>query len=115
MQDGGGTAGIDAAPGIGAAVTVRFVSGHAPVVVPAETHLAEHLDARNSPVLFGCRTGICATCLSHVEPLPGGEIAPPSDDEREVLDIHAPGDPTARLLCQLRLRCDVRIDPIRGR
>ncbi|MBC6436085.1 2Fe-2S iron-sulfur cluster binding domain-containing protein, partial [Nostoc sp. HG1] len=29
-------------------------------------NLSEHLTIQNSPVLFGCRTGICGTCLVEV-------------------------------------------------
>ncbi|MEL6495801.1 MAG: 2Fe-2S iron-sulfur cluster-binding protein, partial [Cyanobacteria bacterium J06623_7] len=30
-------------------------------------NLAEHLTVENSPILFGCRTGICGTCLVIIE------------------------------------------------
>ncbi len=75
------------------------------VPVPAGHGLAEHLSVRNSPVLFGCRTGICGTCLSRIE----GEALPPDAGEREMLDIYAPGLPDARLLCQVRLTGDVTV------
>lgn len=79
---------------------VCFADGaFAPVEIPEGVGLAERLTVRNSPVLFGCRTGICGTCLSRVH----GEIAPPEADEREMLDLLAPGVADARLLCQLRL------------
>ncbi len=67
--------------------------------------LSEHLTIQNSPVLFGCRTGICGTCL--VEVL--GEIAPPTQDEQELLDAIAPHHSTARLACQLTLTADLEI------
>jgi ferredoxin len=63
--------------------------------------LVEVLTPRNSPVLFGCRTGLCGTCLVRVV---GGERGQPCSDELEILDIFAPGDPVARLCCQLRAR-----------
>lgn len=86
--------------------TVHFPgTAHAPVTLPDGARLSEHLDAAGSPLLFGCRTGICATCLVTVS----GAVDPPDDDEREVLDIFAPDDPGARLACQLRCRGDVRI------
>jgi ferredoxin len=87
-------------------VTVRFADGRfPPVEVPAGAELALHLDLARAPVLFGCRTGLCGTCVSVVE----GDVPPPSDAEREVLDIEAPDEPGARLLCQLRPHADVTI------
>lgn len=80
-------------------VRVRFADGRfPPVEVPAGAELALHLDVAGAPVLFGCRTGLCGTCACVVE----GDLPPPSPAEREVLDIEAPDEPTARLLCQLR-------------
>jgi ferredoxin len=90
-------------------VTVSFDPGHAPVRLPRHTPLAEALDVTNSPLLFGCRTGACGTCMIEVEP--AGALPPPSDDERELLEIFAPGDPKARLACQLDLACDLRCRP----
>ncbi len=68
-----------------------------PLKVNAHCCLAESLTVKNSPILFGCRTGICGTCLVLVQ----GEVPPPSDQEREVLEVLAPGVPQARLACQL--------------
>lgn len=70
--------------------------------------LTLHLTASNSPALFGCREGICGTCLSRVAVI-AGELDPPSAHERESLDVYAPDDPGARLLCQLRLTADIAI------
>ena len=93
------------------AYRVEFRSGHAPVVLERGAELSERLTPENSPVLFGCRTGICATCLVRVEPL-SGELPGPGPDEAELLRIVAASDPKARLACQLKLRCDIRIEPI---
>jgi ferredoxin len=68
-------------------------------------NLSEHLTIQNSPVLFGCRTGICGTCLVEVI----GEIPPPQADEQEMLDTLAPNNPNARLACQLDLTTNVQI------
>ena len=84
---------------------VTFFDRDEAVGVPLGEGLAEHLSVRNSPVLFGCRTGICGTCLSRVR----GAVAPPDEGEQEMLDILAPGDPEARLLCQLRRTGDVAV------
>ncbi|PKL79142.1 MAG: ferredoxin [Candidatus Melainabacteria bacterium HGW-Melainabacteria-1] len=73
--------------------------------------LSEVLDVLNSPVLFGCRTGICATCLVRVHA--GMENLPPADEnEQEVLEIYAEDQPDCRLACQLKLRGDVTLEYI---
>ncbi|WP_334848454.1 2Fe-2S iron-sulfur cluster-binding protein [Nostoc sp.] len=59
--------------------------------------MSEHLTIQNSPVLFGCRTGICGTCLVEVI----GDILPPQPDEHEMLETLAANYPYARLACQL--------------
>lgn len=67
--------------------------------------LSEHLTVQNSPVLFGCRTGICGTCLVVIK----GDIPPPSAEEKEILEILAPGNDQARLACQVDLIDDIEI------
>lgn len=78
-----------------------------PVTLEVGSNLSECLTATNSPLLFGCRTGICATCLCEVE----GEVEPPDEDEQEIVEIWADGDPKARLACQLKCTGDVHIRP----
>jgi len=82
---------------------------HAPVSVPAGKTLAEDLHIRNSPVLFGCRTGVCGTCVVSVSRGSEG-LAPPDDDEREILELYGEGVPHARLACQIDVQCDLTID-----
>ena len=89
---------------------VRFLpETHAPIELPRGAVLSEHLDIGNSPLLFGCRTGICGTCLIEVEAEENGALAPPSADEQELLDLLAPDRPRARLACQLALTADLAI------
>jgi ferredoxin len=79
---------------------IEFSNGAAIEVNEGEK-LSESLDVTNSPILFGCRTGICATCL--VEVIEGMENLPPiSEDEEEVLEIYADQE-NCRLSCQLHL------------
>ena len=68
-------------------------------------NLAEYLTVENSPILFGCRTGICGTCLVIIE----GDIPPPSEEEKELLEILAPENPKARLACQIQLTKDIQV------
>jgi ferredoxin len=70
--------------------------------------LSEILNVTNSPVLFGCRTGICGTCLVTVT----GTVPPPNSEEQELLDILAPDTPNARLACQLCVTHDITIQKL---
>jgi ferredoxin len=60
--------------------------------------------------LFGCRTGICGTCLLRLE-CSDGALPPPSVEEQELLDMLAPGDTQARLGCQIKLTSDIKVAP----
>ena len=86
-----------------------FDSG-APVEVEAVpgTRLVDLCDERNAPVPFSCRSASCGTC--RVDVLEGASLlAPPSDEELDVLDIF--GDDPARR----RLACQARVVGVAGR
>ena len=91
---------------------VAFKSGHAPIRIDAEASLSDILTCANSPVLFGCRTGICGTCIARVD-AKGGILPPPSEDEKDVLSLLCPNEPKARLACQIKLSADLTIEPIK--
>lgn len=76
-----------------------------PITLQPHQNLSEHLTIQNSPVLFGCRTGICGTCLVKVI----GDIPAAKADEQELLDTLAPSVPNARLACQIDLTVNVEI------
>ncbi|PIQ24721.1 ferredoxin [bacterium (Candidatus Blackallbacteria) CG17_big_fil_post_rev_8_21_14_2_50_48_46] len=83
-------------------------SGGESIEVNEGEFLSESLDVTNSPILFGCRTGICATCL--VEVLEGTENLPPlGEEEAEVLEIYAERE-HCRLSCQLKLSGPVKLN-----
>jgi ferredoxin len=95
------------------AFLVRFGrTRHGAVALPRGASLAEHLTVDNSPLLFGCRTGICGTCVVRVRVLGTTPLAPPGDEEAELLQIICPGEPQARLACQLRLTTDIDVAPL---
>lgn len=85
-------------------------TGFDPVELAEGVFLSEALDAVRSPLLFGCRTGICGTCL--VEVVPEDDLPPPDADEQELLDVLAPDNPHARLACQLRATIPMAIVPL---
>ena len=92
--------------------TVSFgTTGKAPKRILEGTNLSESLDIRDSPLLFGCRTGICGTCSSKVVVL-RGKLAPASPEERETSLAVCPEEPEARLACQLKLTADIDIVPV---
>lgn len=84
-------------------------ASHPPVRLPYGALLSEHLSVENSPLLFGCRTGICGTCLIEVEAATNGELGEPAADELELLEIIAPENQRARLACQIAMRADLCI------
>lgn len=85
---------------------IRFTqSNYQPITLEKHEKLSEYLTIQNSPVLFGCRTGICGTCLVIIK----GDIPPPTPEEKEILEIFAPGNQQARLACQIDLTNDIEI------
>lgn len=94
--------------------TVSFPeTTHDSVVLSCESNLSEELTAINSPVLFGCRSGICGTCLVEIQQ--GYKALPPPDAaEQEALEIYAPGNAKARLACQVRLTADISLKKIKS-
>ncbi len=84
--------------------TVSFDgSEHAAIDLAEGAPLSEHLTIVNSPILFGCRTGLCGTCACV---LVSGNIPGPDEDEQEVLDLQPPVA-GLRLACQIRLMDDI--------
>ena len=73
------------------------------------SELSKVLDAKNSPLLFGCRTGICGTCL--VEVLEGDEKSRESSgDEKELLEILCDDQSKSyRLACQMTCNQNLKL------
>ena len=91
-------------------VCISFASGDvAPVHVAPGAALAEVLDRPESPVFFGCKTGNCGTCLIEVSDASLSQLPEPTAEERDWLETLAPGNPRARLACQLSAVCDLEI------
>src|SRR5262245_62321125 len=74
--------------------------------------LSEVLNEDNSPLLFGCRRGLCGTCLIEVEATGGARPDPPTPEEAESLSLFAPDNPRARLACQIHICADMRISKL---
>ncbi len=82
-----------------------------PVELPDEACLSEHLTVQNSPILFGCRIGICGTCLVEVvsqkDPL-----TKRTENEKEFLDAMLPDRKECRLACQVNINTDIKLKKI---
>lgn len=81
----------------------------APVELEPGVELFDALDGPHSPVFFGCKSGNCGTCLIQLSEESFQSMPPPSEEERDLLDAFAPGKPFARLACQVRVSCDLKI------
>lgn len=82
-----------------------------PVELKDGDNLSEKLTIHNSPILFGCRIGICGTCAVEVletdSPLPER-----TRDEKEFLENMAPGQEKVRLACQIKIHTNMKIRKI---
>lgn len=71
-------------------------------------NLSEKLTIHNSPILFGCRIGICGTCAVEIvdseKPLHDR-----THDEKEFLGVMAPGRDDVRLACQININTNIKI------
>jgi ferredoxin len=91
------------------ACRVEFENSDKPAVELKEgDNLAEKLTIHNSPILFGCRIGICGTCAVEVlhEDQPLHER---TYDEKEFLGTMAPGRDSVRLACQIKINTNIKI------
>lgn len=89
--------------------TLRFpATNWKTVAVDPQQSLSTQLTLHNSPILFGCRTGICGTCLVSAI----GNMVPPDAAEQEVLEILAPHCSTARLACQIQPLGDLSLSTL---
>lgn len=92
-------------------VTITFPnSNKPPVSILPTASLFIALTLENSPILFACRTGICGTCLVRAT----GDMAPPTAEEQEVLELLAPNSPNARLACQIQPTGDLSLSPLKS-
>jgi ferredoxin len=80
-----------------------------PVKLEAGTCLSENLTLENSPILFGCRIGICGTCTIDVVENTGEQLHPRTPEESEYLEALAEGCNSLRLACQIRLNANIRV------
>ncbi|MFT6633149.1 MAG: ferredoxin [Bacteriovoracaceae bacterium] len=88
---------------------IHFTNGET-IEIEEGLALSEALDITSSPILFGCRTGICATCLVKVHS--GAENLPEiTEDEQEVIELST-DEKNCRLACCLSLKGDITLEYI---
>lgn len=70
---------------------------------PGGAALVDLFDQHRAPVPFNCRSASCGMCRVRV--LEGaGDLAPPAEDELDLLAVFDQAPPLVRLACQVRLR-----------
>jgi ferredoxin len=73
------------------------------VSAPQGGALIDLCDDRGAPVPFSCRSASCGTC--RIDVLEGADLlAPPRDEELDVLDAFGDDPARTRLACQAQLR-----------
>ncbi len=81
---------------------VIFEGSTLEVDAPEGGSLADICDRHESNVPFSCRSANCGTC--RIEVLEGDALlAPPEDEELDILDVFAIKAPKFRLACQSKL------------
>ena len=80
------------------------------VELKENAELSENLTIQNSPILFGCRTGICGTCLIRIQEESPQQLHERTENEVEFLEGLYPGDKNLRLACQLKLTTNIKIE-----
>lgn len=93
-------------------ITIHFDDeDYDPIDAEKDSWVSMVLDHQDSPVTFGCRSGLCGTCAVEVSenarPLP-----PPDEGEQETLDLVWPGRKNLRLACLLKASCDMKLKPV---
>lgn len=92
------------------AFKISFEESFPDVQIARDTPLSEALNVHNSPILFGCRIGICGTCS--VEVIEEQGLHARTAEEAEFLEALCPEKPSSRLACQIRMCADLKIRKI---
>lgn len=80
-------------------IAITFEDTGLVVSTSAGRSFMEICDEFNTPVLIGCRSASCGTCLVRIT-AGGDNLSPTSETEAILLSVLADGDPQARLACQ---------------
>lgn len=87
-------------------------SNKLPLELKEGDNLAEKLNILNSPILFGCRIGICGTCAIEIVEVDGSDLHARTHDEKGFLEAIAPGQDNVRLACQIHINTNLKVKKI---
>jgi len=92
---------------------IEFIgSGKAPIELNNGDNLSEKLNIHNSPILFGCRIGICGTCSIEILEVQGTPLHGRTHDEKGFLEALVPGEENIRLACQIHINTNLKVKKI---
>lgn len=81
---------------------VTFKTDNLTLEVPAGKNLKEVCDENGASIPFGCRNGVCGTCLSTVHKGKDGLVSA-DDNEKMTLEGFGCKPPEKRLVCQCKM------------
>lgn len=92
---------------------IEFIgSNKVPVDLNDGDNLSEKLNIHNSPILFGCRIGICGTCAIEIVEEQGPPLHARTHDEKGFLEAIATGQDKVRLACQININTNLKVKKI---
>ncbi len=81
---------------------VKFLNDGLEVEVPPGKSIKEVCDENGASIPFGCRNGVCGTCLSTI--LKGkNNLFPAEEGEKQTIESFGGKTPERRLLCQCKM------------
>jgi ferredoxin len=89
-------------------ITITFEDTGLVVTTSPGRSFMEICDEFNTPMLMGCRSASCGTCLVRITE-GGDHLSPITESEAILLDVLAEGDPQARLACQCSVQGSISI------
>ncbi len=89
---------------------IEFIqSDYPPIEAEKDSLLVDILNTENSTILFGCRTGLCGTCLIELINSDSDNLSTKTDEEKDFLEEMYPENKNFRLACQVSLKGDIKI------
>lgn len=81
---------------------VNFKNDNLTVDVPAGKSIKDVCDENGSSIPFGCRNGVCGTCLSTITK-GKHNLRPAEENEKATLEGFGAQAPDKRLICQCKM------------
>lgn len=87
---------------------IEFEPDELAVDVPVGTPLVKVAEENDTFLEFGCRNGMCGTCLITITS--GGKYLPPPSEEEKITLEDVGAEPGQRLACQIKITHDLKIN-----